>query len=96
MSSNITRVLKRPIGRARKIWFCHQCLRGLATNARDGKFAPEEKTTHFGFETVAESTKASKGNSCFGLYWNERMLMALPIYSWRRFLLRREQLRCYE
>lgn len=68
MSTHISRASKR-IRVAQNPtagWMCNSCRRSFASTARSLQ-TPEqqkreaEKTTHFGYETVAESLKASKG-----------------------------------
>jgi ribosomal protein L37AE/L43A len=68
MSSHISRASKRlrVAQQPTAAWMCNSCKRSFASTSRSLQ-TPEqqrkeaEKTTHFGYETVAESLKASKG-----------------------------------
>jgi 2-methoxy-6-polyprenyl-1,4-benzoquinol methylase len=70
MSSHISRASKRlrVAQQPTTAWMCNSCKRSFASTARSLQ-TPEqqrkeaEKTTHFGYETVAESLKASKGEA---------------------------------
>jgi 2-methoxy-6-polyprenyl-1,4-benzoquinol methylase len=70
MSSHISRASKRlrVAQQPTAAWMCNSCKRSFASTARSLQ-TPEqqrkeaEKTTHFGYETVAESLKASKGEA---------------------------------
>ena len=70
MSSHISRASKRlrVAQQPTAAWMCNSCKRSFASTARPLQ-TPEqqreeaEKTTHFGYQTVAESLKASKGEA---------------------------------
>ncbi|KXT09920.1 hypothetical protein AC579_7992 [Pseudocercospora musae] len=70
MSSSVPRAAKRLRIVAPKGWVCTECRRGFASASRLSQQQPQrppqnDKTTHFGFETVAESVKASKVGAVF-------------------------------
>ena len=82
-------------------WMCKSCQRRsfASSTSRRQQSSPsqDEKQTHFGYETVAESLKASRGISVSQpISWIDRHQELTDFPSRRSLLLRRLHLRHYE
>jgi 2-methoxy-6-polyprenyl-1,4-benzoquinol methylase len=69
MSVPFSRATKRIRFSSQKPWICSECHRSSTITRQyrqpsQQASKQDDKTTHFGFETVAESLKASKGQYC--------------------------------
>lgn len=70
MSAAVPRAAKRLRLTSSRNWTCSECRRSLVSSVRQRQQqqppSQDEKTTHFGFETISESMKASKGTFSIG------------------------------